>query len=285
VSAMQQVIGDAPPNRPVYRPAGPIERVTFREALDSEWAKIRTVRSTFWTVFAVVLVSVGLSVALAAAYVASWDSLSQETRTTLDISYPLIGVNFGVLIIGVLGVMVISAEYSTGMIRTSLTALPRRGVLLGAKLTVLAGLSLVIGLLVSFVSYFAAAPFYASKQVHLPLGDGANLRAVLLAGVYLALVALLGFAFGSLLRHTAGAITTTLGVMFVLPIITTFLPGGWGKAINKVMPSQAGGAMMSTPRSNNKGDYLSPLTGFLVLGGTVAVLCLIAFALFKRRDA
>jgi ABC-type transport system involved in multi-copper enzyme maturation permease subunit len=285
VSGAQQVVGAAPQNRPVYRPAGPVERATFREALDSEWAKIRTVRSTYWTLFAVVLVSVGVSVALAAAYIASWNSLSDETRATLDISYPLIGVNFGVLIIGVLGVMVISTEYSTGMIRTSLTALPRRGVLLGAKLTVLAALALVIGLLVSFVSYFAAEPFYATKHVHLSLGTSGNLRAVLLAGVYLALVALLGFAFGALLRHTAGAISTTLGVMFVLPIITAFLPGRWGKSINKVMPSQAGAAMMSTPTSNNKGDYLSPLGGFLVLGGTAAVLCVLAFALFKQRDA
>jgi ABC-2 type transport system permease protein len=280
----QQVIG-APDSRPVYRPSGPVGRVTFRQALDSEWAKIRTVRSTYWTLFAVVIVSVGVSVALAAAYIGTWNSLSDETKATLDISYPLIGVNFGVLIIGVLGVMVISAEYSTGMIRTSLTALPRRGVLLGAKLAVLAALSLGIGLLVSFLSYFAAEPFYASKQVHLALGDKSNLRAVFFAGVYLALVALLGFAFGALLRHTAGAISTVLGVMFVLPIITSFLPGSWGRNLNKVMPSQAGGAMMATPTSNNKGDYLSPLGGFLVLGGTVAVLCVIAFALFKRRDA
>jgi ABC-2 type transport system permease protein len=282
---MQQAIATTPSSRPTFRSSEPIKRVTLREALDSEWAKIRTVRSTYWTLFAVVFVSIGVSVALAAAYIASWDSLSAETRATIDVSYPLIGVNFGVLIIGVLGVMVISSEYSTGMIRTSLTALPRRGVLLGAKLAVLGTVSLLVGLLVAFISYFAAAPFYASKQVHLPLGSGANLRAVLLAGVYLALVALLGFAFGALLRHTAGAITTTLGVMFVLPIITTFLPGSWGKSINKVMPSQAGGAMMATPTSNNKGDYLSPLAGFLVLGGTVAVLCLIAYALFKRRDA
>ena len=276
---------DVPADRPVYRPAGPIARVTFRDALDSEWAKIRTVRSTYWTLFAVVIVSVGVSVALAAAYIASWNSLSQDTRDRLDISYSLIGVNFGVLIIGVLGVMVISTEYSTGMIRTSLTALPRRGVLLGAKLTVLSALALGIGLLVSFLSYFAAEPFYASKQVHLALGSGSNLRAVLLAGVYLALVALLGFALGALLRHTAGAISSTLGVMFVLPIITGFLPGSWGKGVNKLMPSQAGAAMMATPTSNNQGDYLSPLGGFVVLGGTVAVLCVIALLLFKRRDA
>jgi ABC-2 type transport system permease protein len=270
---------------PAFRPSVGAGKLSFREALDSEWAKIRTVRSTYWTLFAVVLVSIGVSVALAAAYIATWDSLSQETRSTVDVSYTLVGVNFGVMVIGVLGVMVISSEYSTGMIRTSLTALPRRGMMLGAKLTVLAVLSLLIGLLVSFVSYFATEPFYSSKGVHISLSDGHSLRAVLLAGVYIALVALIGFAFGALLRHTAGAISTTLGVMFVLPIITGFLPGNWGKSINKVMPSQAGAAMMATPTSNNKGDYLSPLAGFLVLGGTVAVLCLIALALFKRRDA
>ena len=274
-----------PGNGRVYRPSVGAGKVTFREALDSEWAKIRTVRSTYWTLFAVVIVSIGVSVALAAAYIASWNSLSQETRSTIDVSYTLIGVNFGVLIIGVLGVMVISTEYSTGMIRTSLTALPRRGLMLGAKVSVLAVLSVVIGELVSFVSYFATEPFYASKNVHISLSDGHSLRAVLLAGVYLALVALVGFAFGALLRHTAGAISTTLGVMFVLPIITGFLPGRWGKDVNKVMPSQAGAAMMATPTSNDKGDLLSPLSGFLVLGATVAVLCVLALALFKKRDA
>jgi ABC-2 type transport system permease protein len=286
VSSTQELSAVTVPNgNHAYRPSVGAGRLTFREALDSEWAKIRTVRGTYWTLFAVVLVSIGVSVALAAAYVASWDSLSQQTRATIDVSYTLVGVNLGVLIIGVLGVMVISSEYTTGMIRTSLTALPRRGLMLGAKLTVLAGLALLIGELVSFVSYFAAEPFYSSKAVHISLGDGHSLRAVLLAGVYLALVALLGFSFGVLLRHTAGAISTTLGVMFVLPIITGFLPGRWGKDINKLMPSQAGAAMMATPTSNDKGDLLSPLAGFFALGGTVAVLCILALALFKRRDA
>ncbi len=242
MSGTQPMVATATPSGPgrTHLPSVGAGKLTFWEALDSEWAKIRTVRSTYWTLFLVVIISVGVSVALGAAYIASWDSLSQSTRSTIDVSYTLVGVNFGVLIIGVLGVMVISSEYSTGMIRTSLTALPKRGMMLGAKLTVLTVLALVIGELVSFVSYFATEPFYSSKGVHISLRDGHSLRAVLLAGVYLALVAVLGFASGALLRHTAGAISTTLGVMFVLPIITAFLPGHWGKDVNKVMPSQAG---------------------------------------------
>ena len=268
--------------------AGPVTRITFREALDSEWAKIRTVRSTYWTLFAAVLVSVGLSVAIAAATVTSWNSLSSSTRRSIDVSYTLAGVNFGVLVIGVLGVMVISSEYSTGMIRTSLTALPRRGHMLAAKATVLAVLCLLIGLVIAFASYFLNAPFYSGKGVSIPLGHYENLRAVLAAAVYLALVALMGFAFGAILRHTAGAITVTVGVLFVLPIITSFLPGTLGRFVNKVMPSNAGSAMMSTAAGTSGSDassHLTLLSGFLVLTGTVAVLCAIAFALFEKRDA
>jgi hypothetical protein len=268
--------------------AGPVIRITFREALDSEWAKIRTVRSTYWTLIIAVLVSVGLSVVIAAATVATWNTLSESTRLSIDVSYTLAGVNFGVLVIGVLGVLVISSEYSSGMIRTSLTALPRRGHLLAAKATVLAVLCLVTGLAIAFASYFLSAPFYSGKGVSIPLSDTANLRAVLAAAVYLVLVALMGFAFGAILRHTAGAITVTVGVMFVLPIITAFLPGSVGKFINKVMPSNAGSAMMSTAQgasSTNTSAHLTPLSGFLVLACTVAVLCAIAFALFEKRDA
>jgi ABC-type transport system involved in multi-copper enzyme maturation permease subunit len=268
--------------------AGPVTRITFREALDSEWAKIRTVRSTYWTLIIAVLVSVGLSVVITAATVATWNSLSESTKRSISVSYTLAGVNFGVLVIGVLGVLVISSEYSSGMIRTSLTALPRRVPLLAAKATVLAVLCLVIGLVITFASYFLNAPFYGGKGVSIPLGHTANLRAVLAAAVYLVLVALMGFAFGAILRHTAGAITVTVGVMFVLPIITAFLPGSVGKFVNKVMPSNAGSSMMSTAQDASSTDtstHLTPLSGFLVLACTVAVLCAIAFALFEKRDA
>jgi ABC-2 type transport system permease protein len=217
-------------------------------------------------------------------YSASWDTLTADQQANVDISLPLGGISFGVLIISVLGVLVIASEYSTGMIRTSLTALPRRSILLGAKLTVSTGLCLVIGLIVSFTSYAVAAPFYSAKGVRLPLTASDNLRAVVFAGLYLALVAMLGFAIGALLRHTAGAISTILGIMFVLPIITSLLPGKVGRGLNKVMPANAGNAMMMT-YSNNTARYLSPVDGLLALVITVAVLCAAAFALFKKRDA
>lgn len=267
-------------------PAGSVRRIRFGNALDSEWAKIRTVRSTYWTLLAVMLVSIGLSALIAAVYAANWNTLSVTQKAQIDISYPLVGVNFGVLVIGVLGVLVVSSEYSSGMMRTSLTALPRRMHLIGAKLLVLGTVCLLAGLVVAFVSYFISEPIYASKGVHLSLSQQQNLRAVLAAAVYLTLVALMGFAFGTLLRHTAGAVTLTLGVMFVLPIITAFLPGTFGKDLNKVMPSNAGGAMMSTVNAaTDSSTRLSPLSGFLVLAGTVLVLCVGAFAAFRQRDA
>jgi ABC-2 type transport system permease protein len=276
-------VRDREPARP-YRSAVPIQRVRLRDGLASEWAKITTVRSTYWTLIATVLVSIGASIGLAAAFVASWNSIDPATRATLDISYPLVGIQFGMLVIAVLGVLAISGEYSTGMIRTSLTAYPRRAWMFGAKLAVLAAVALATGLVVSWGSYLAAAPIYGTKGVRLPLGQSGNLRAVLAAAVAIMLVALFGFGMGSLLRHTAGAITAVLGLLFVVPIITSLLPGSTGRAINRLMPSQAAQAMFITT-SNITGRYLSPLGGFLTLLIWVAAFCVAAFVLFRRRDA
>lgn len=269
---------------PPYRSAVPIKRVRFPEALACEWTKIVTVRSTYWTLFATVVVSIGASVGLAAAFVASWDSIAANTKATLDISFPLVGIQFGMLIIAVLGVLTISSEYSTGMIRTSLAAYPRRVGMFGAKTAVLAAVSLVTGLIVAWGSYLAAAPVYGTKGVRLPLGQSGNLRAVFAAAVVVMLIALLGFGIGALLRHTAGSITAVLGLLFVVPIITSLLPGSAGRRINKVMPSQAAQAMFTTT-SNTNGEHLSPAGGFVTLLIWVAAFCGAALILFRRRDA
>ena len=263
----------------------PIRRVTFREAMDSEFAKIRTVRSTFWTVLLTLVLSIGISLLVAVITSVNWSTVSDSSKATLDMSQVELGVNFGILVVGVLGVMVVSTEYGTGMMRTSLTAFPRRGTLFAAKGTVLALVVLVAGLIITIVSYEAASPFYTKHGIDLSLGEGANVRALLAVPVYLTLIALMAFGLGFLLRSTAGGISSLVGVLFVIPIITNFLPGTAGKDINKVVPSNAGGAMLITKPSTSSTPPLSPLEGFITLLIWTAVIIIPAFILFRRRDA
>jgi ABC-2 type transport system permease protein len=267
------------------RLGAPIRRVTFREAMDSELAKVRTVRSTFWTLLICLLVSVGISVLIAAVTSANWDSLSDSSKATMDMSAVVAGVYFGVLVTGVFGVLVVSTEYGTGMMRTSLTAFPRRGTLFTAKATVLTLVVLLLGLVIAFASYALASPFYTKHGVDLSLGQAANLRALFAVPVYLTLIALMGFGLGFLLRHTAAAISSLVGLLFVIPIITNFLPGTIGKDVNKIVPSNAGSAMMATHASTSGTPSLSPLGGLITLLIWTAVLIIPAFALFRHRDA
>ena len=267
------------------RLGSPIRRVTFREAMDCEFAKIRTVRSTFWTLLLTLVLSIGISLLIAVLTSVNWSTVSDSSKATLDMSQVELGVNFGILVIGVLGVMVVSTEYSTGMMRTSLTAFPRRGTLFAAKAAVLGLVVLVTGLIITIVSYEAASPFYTRHGVDLSLSQGANVRALLAVPVYLTLIALMAFGLGFLLRSTAGGISSLVGVLFVIPIITNFLPGTVGKDINKVVPSNAGGAMLITKPSTSGTPPLSPLEGFITLLIWTAVIIIPALILFRRRDA
>ncbi|REE99630.1 ABC transporter permease subunit [Thermomonospora umbrina] len=263
--------------------AGPPRKATFGNVLGSEWTKIRTVKSTFWTLLAGVVVSIGLSGLISLGFTSSYDQLSAEDKAQFDTAaFSLVGLNFGMVAFGVLGVLVITGEYATGMIRTSLTAMPRRTEYLAAKALALTGLVLVVGLVVSFASFFLAQLVYATKDLDGSLGDPGVLRAVIGGAVYLTLIALISLGVGMLLRHTAGAVTTVLGVLFVLPIIGSFLPGSWGDNLAKVLPSNAGGMMMSAREMD---DALSPWAGGLVFALYTVVVLAAAFFSFNKRDA
>jgi ABC-type transport system involved in multi-copper enzyme maturation permease subunit len=269
--------------QPQAAPAGPAAKASFGRVLASEWTKIRTVRSTFWTLLAGVVVSVGLSVLISLAFASSYDQLPASDKASFDTaSFSLVGLNFGMVAFGVLGVLVVTGEYATGMIRTSLTAVPRRGQYLAAKALVLTGLVLVVGLVVSFASFFLAQLVYRTKDLDGSLGDPGVLRAVIGGAIYLTLIALISLAVGMLLRHTAGAVTTVLGVLFVLPIIGSFLPGEWGDTVAKLLPSNAGGALMS---ARDMPNTLSPWTGGAVFALYTVLVLAAAFVSFQRRDA
>lgn len=258
-------------------------RAGFPGALRSEWTKIRSVRSTMWTLGAAVVVTIGISV------LGNW---GQANHTTLSpaqleqkdlIQRTLFGIILGQLIMVVFGAMAITSEYSTGMVRTSLTAQPRRGPVIWSKLVVVTAVAFVVGEIISFASFLIDSSFWRAKGVPLTLSSPHAMQAAIGGGLYLAGSAVLAFGLGAILRHTAGAITSGVGLLFVLTILTSFLPDNWQNHLNKWLPFNSGGQVWSS--QHVRGTDLGAWTGFgvFMIYGVVAVL-LGAFV-FRKRDA
>jgi ABC-type transport system involved in multi-copper enzyme maturation permease subunit len=188
----------------------------------------------------------------------------------------------------VLGALTISSEYSTGMIRTSLTAMPRRGTVFAAKGVVFGAVALVVGLVTSFLAFFVGQAILSSQHVNTTLGQPEVLRTVIGGGLFLAVCGLLSYGLGAMLRHSAGAIAAGIGLMFVLWILSQFLPGppsGWfGQAdIDKWIPFNAGSAIWE--HQANGLNPFSPWIGFAVFCAYAAVAVIAGLVVFLRRDA
>jgi ABC-2 type transport system permease protein len=264
-------------------------RAAFGGLLLAEWTKIRSVRSTVWTLIVFVVLTVGLTTGLTALVVASWGKRGSgggELAIRLDpVSFILgAGIGLGQLTICVLGVLVITTEYSTGVIRASLLAVPRRIPMLIAKLVVFAGLLIVLSEIVAFGSFFLGSMLLHSK-VPVSLSDPGVARAVLGAGLYLTVLGLFSVGIGALIRHTAGGIAIVIGVVLVIPIITNFLPGSWGNYVNGYLPEQAGSLIYQAHESISQGQVLTPWQGFGVFCLWTAVVLGAAGYLLMRRDA
>jgi ABC-2 type transport system permease protein len=278
----------AMPAVPAATAAPRVNRVaSFGYLLLSEWTKIRTVRSTVWTLIVFVVVSVGLTAVFALVIVTSWTGKGSASRDATVISDPVssllgTGVSLGQLAVCVLGVLVMTTEYSTGVIRASLLAVPKRLPMLAAKATVFAALILVVGEVVTFGSFFVGAAILHS-HVTVTLGDPGVARAVIGTGMVLAVLGVFALAIGTLVRHTAGAIATVIGVVLVLPILSGLLPGNWGAHVNAYLPEQAGGLIVQAHR--HQGDLLSAWQGFGVFCLWTAILLALAAYLLRRRDA
>jgi ABC-type transport system involved in multi-copper enzyme maturation permease subunit len=256
--------------------------------MSAEWTKIRSVRSTIWTLTLFVVITIGLTALFTGLTVANWNgpkAASRDARVVLDpVGFILgSGLGLGQLTLCVLGVLVITTEYSTGVIRASLLAVPRRIEMLTAKAVVFAGLLIVVAEVVAFGSFFVGSALLHS-HVPVSLSDRNVTRAVVGAGLYLTVLGLFSLAIGTLIRHTAGAITTAIGVVFVLPILTGLLPGSWGAHVDGYMPVQAG-MLIGQQHPPSGGNVLSAWEGFGVFCLWTAVLLAIAAYLLQRRDA
>lgn len=258
-------------------------RAGFSGALRSEWTKIRSVRSTMWTLGSAIVVTIGISV------LGNWGRANHGDATAAQLAHEdltqrtLFGIILGQLIMVVFGAMAITSEYSTGMVRTSLTAQPRRAPVFWAKLLVVSAVAFVVGEVISFVSFLISSSFWRGKGVSLSLSTPHAMQAVVGGGLYLAGSAILAFGLGAVLRHTAGAITSGVGLLFVLTILVNFLPQSWQDHLDKWLPFNSGGQVWAT--QHQPGTDLGAWTGFGVFMIYGAVAVLLGGYIFRNRDA
>jgi ABC-2 type transport system permease protein len=257
--------------------------VSQTRVIKSEWTKLRSLRSTLWSLLAAFLIVVGLGILICAARASHIEDESLRDRLTFDATgTSLAGSFLAQLAIGTLGVLLMSGEYSTGMVRATFGAVPRRLPVLWAKALVFAAVAFVTMLIAAFIAFFGGQAAFSSKHLDASISDPGVLRAVIGAGLYLMLVGSFGLALGALIRSTAGGIATLFGLLLVLPIIVNFLPSDWSDNIQKYLPGGAGQAIMSVVQDNST---LSPWVGFAVFCGYVAVALAAAGFLLVRRDA
>jgi ABC-type transport system involved in multi-copper enzyme maturation permease subunit len=264
--------------------AKPIGRLGTN-VLRSEWTKIRTVRSTYWTMLITVVSTIGLSAMVSAIYVGQYDKLSAAERSIFNAaSYSLVGGILAQLAIAVLGVLVITGEYGTGMIRTTLAAVPQRLKVLSSKATVFTAMTLVVTMISCFIAFFIGQAIFSAKGLDVGLGDPGVLRTVIGTSLYLAVLGLLALGLGTLIRKTAGAISAIVGILFVLPVLTSLLPSSMS-VIEKYMPSNAGEAIINGGVARGDTASLSPWVGLGVFFLWAAVALIAGAFRLVHRDA
>jgi ABC-2 type transport system permease protein len=276
---MSTIIASAP-----HRGAPPRDRrPLLLDVLRSEWTKLRSVRSTYWTLLAAAAVTIGLGAILSVFYLNNYTTMGPADRAAFDpTSYALSGLFLAQLAIGVLGALVITGEYGTGMIHTTFAAVPQRRLVLGAKALVFAAVTLVTGVVSCLVGFFLSQAILSTHHLQTAIGDPGVLRAVIGGGLYLAVLGLLAFGMGAIIRHTAGAISAVFGLILVVPTIALFLPSSWSNEISPYLPSNAGRAIFSV---GHQAHSLAPWTGLAVFSAYAAAALLVAGFLLTRRDA
>jgi ABC-2 type transport system permease protein len=254
-------------------------------ALRSEFTKIRSVRSTWWTLIVMAIVMAGVS-ALACAG-AAHSARNGHVISIDPTQQSLFGVLLAQLIIAVLGALTITSEFSTGMIRTSLATMPRRGTFVAAKAIVFLAVALVTGLIASFGAFFLGQALLSGVHLSTTVGHPNVLRAVIGAALYLTVCGMLAFGLGLIIRHSAGAISAAAGVLFVLwvlfQMVSSSLPVSWANDISRWIPMNAGSGIWLTGRINP--HQFAPWNGLAVFAAYAAVAIAVGVVLFRRRNA
>lgn len=260
------------------RSRGPV-RQRFIDIVRSEFCKLRSVRSTYWSLASAVGFMIGFA-ALEAIFLPG--RLSESSKATLDaVRVSLGGSHLSQVAVGVLGVLVITSEYTTGMIRTTFSAAPRRSSVLAAKAIVFAATGLVVGVASSFGAYFLFQALLSGDTLRSSPSDPGVVRALIGGGLYLAVLGLLGLGLGAIVRASSGAIAALLSLLFVPQIIAQLLPDTWKQTVGRYVPMQAGSQIFA---QNPEPGALTPWVGFGVFCAYAAVALAIGFILINRRD-
>ena len=251
------------------------------EVLRSELCKLRSVPSTYWTLSAAVASNVVIA-ALAAIFIPTHLS-AQDMATTDGVRLSLAGVHLSQVAFGVLGALVITSEYGTGMIRATLTAVPQRRLVLAAKATVFAATALILAIASSIAAYYAFQVFLPNDSLRSSIGDPGVLRAVIGGGLYLAVLGLLGLGLGAIIRSSAGAIATLFGLLFVPSILISILPQSWQTTVGPYLPMNAGEQIYIAV--HHEPNSLGAWTGLGTFCLYAAVALAAGFMLINHRDA
>jgi ABC-type transport system involved in multi-copper enzyme maturation permease subunit len=255
---------------------------SFVDVLRSEWLKFRSVRSTYWTLLVVAALGIGLSALISLAASTHYKNASASDRLKWDpTSISTSGFSLAQLAIGVLGVLIISSEFSTGSIQTTLAAVPKRYPMLTAKGVVFGLVALVVGEIVAFVAFFIGQAIIHANAPSVSLGDPDVLRAVIGAGLYVAVLAVLALAIGTIVRSAAAGIAILVALLYVLPGIAAALPGNLEHSVEKYWPTQAGAQIGSVYRA---GHTLSPWLGWGWMCLFTAIVMAVAVGLLRTRD-
>lgn len=261
--------------------------------LRSETIKLFTVRSTIWCLAIIVVISIGLGLLLAGTFNAGMGAPTAEQQQGFWVQLATIGISFSQLVVAVLGVLVISGEFGTGMIRSTFTAVPRRVPALAAKAVVIGVVTFVVSVVAVFGAAILPAGLLPAVGIEPDFGDSRVWLALLGGAIYLGLLAVLSLSIGAIVRNSAGGIATALGLILVLPTVLTIFAAitqaQWVQNISAFLPSAAGARMFAFVTDSEPAApgmiLLEPWQATLVLVAWVAVFFTFASILVKRRDA
>jgi len=264
---------------PAYRQP---QRVTQARVVRAEWTKLRTQPAAYWTLLSAVILVVGFGIGYSLLRVARPPHGAAAMASFDPAAISLSGVQLAQIAVGVLGVLLVTAEYATGLIRTTFAAVPRRLPVLWGKAGLLAAIVTAVSLPAVFAAFVEGQSILSPHHLSVSLSHPGVTRAVIGSALYLAAVGILGLGLGALLRNAAGGIAALFGLLYGLPLVAGFLPGTWAADVSKYLPTNAGQAVLTVQPDPTQ---LQPWTGFGVLCLYAAVLLGISAARMRRGDA
>jgi hypothetical protein len=263
----------------IRTPARTVPATSISRTLKAEWTKLRTLPSTWRTIALTLALGTGFSVAVAFSQISQWHTMTAQQRQVFDpTSASMSGVMIAAVVLGALAVRTVTAEYSTGMIRSTFAAMPARPLVLAAKAATTAAFAFPVTLLGNLAGFELGQRIFAGQHVAVTIGHPGVLRAMFFGAVGVSLVAVIGVGIGGLIRHTAGAATTLALIIIGGLTVGQFLPAGW----RQYMPGIATQAAVTVHRS---AGLLHPGTALVVLAMYAALTLGAASLRVAHRDA